>query len=95
VVNNDGGAIFSTLEQARFPEPFERVFGTPHGTDVSLLAAAFGVPCTRAETAEDVTKAVAETEPGSGLRVVEVRTGRAAQAELRARIRAAGIAALM
>ena len=31
VVNNDGGGIFSTLEQAAFPGPFERVFGTPHG----------------------------------------------------------------
>jgi 2-succinyl-5-enolpyruvyl-6-hydroxy-3-cyclohexene-1-carboxylate synthase len=94
VVNNDGGAIFSTLEQARFTESFERVFGTPHGTNLAQLAGAFGVPCTRAETAEDVAKAVAETEPGSGLRVVEVRTDRVAQAELRARVRAAGINAL-
>ena len=31
VVNNDGGGIFSTLEQAAFPDSFERVFGTPHG----------------------------------------------------------------
>jgi hypothetical protein len=37
---------------------------------------------------------VAETEPGSGLRVVEVRTDRAAQTELRARVHAAAIAAL-
>jgi 2-succinyl-5-enolpyruvyl-6-hydroxy-3-cyclohexene-1-carboxylate synthase len=88
VVNNDGGAIFSTLEQARFAGPFERVFGTPHGTNLAQLAGAFGVPWTRAETAEDMAKAVAETEPGSGLRVVEVRTDRAAQTQLRARLRA-------
>jgi 2-succinyl-5-enolpyruvyl-6-hydroxy-3-cyclohexene-1-carboxylate synthase len=94
VVNNDGGAIFSALEQARFAGPFERVFGTPHGTDVAQLAGAFGLPCTRAETAEDLAKAMAETEPGSGLRIVEVRTGRAAQTELRARIRQAAAAAL-
>jgi 2-succinyl-5-enolpyruvyl-6-hydroxy-3-cyclohexene-1-carboxylate synthase len=94
VVNNDGGAIFSTLEQARFTEPFERVFGTPHGTNLAQLAGAFGLPWTRAETAEDVAKAVAGTEPGSGLRVVEVRTDRAAQAALRARARIAGINAL-
>jgi 2-succinyl-5-enolpyruvyl-6-hydroxy-3-cyclohexene-1-carboxylate synthase len=94
VVNNDGGAIFSTLEQARFAGPFERVFGTPHGTSVAQLSGAFGVPCTRAETAEDMAKAVAGTEPGSGLRVVEVRTDRTAQAELRARARAAGAGAL-
>ncbi len=94
VVNNDGGAIFSTLEQARFAGPFERVFGTPHGTSVAQLAEAFGVAYARAQTPEDVAKAVAETEPGSGLRLVEVRTDRAAQTELRARVRAAAIATL-
>ncbi len=35
VVNNDGGGIFSTLEQAAFAGPFERVFGTPHGADIA------------------------------------------------------------
>jgi 2-succinyl-5-enolpyruvyl-6-hydroxy-3-cyclohexene-1-carboxylate synthase len=94
VVNNDGGAIFSTLEQARFAGPFERVFGTPHGTSLAQLAGAFGVPYARAQAPEDVAKAVAETEPGSGLRVVEVRTDRAVQTELRARVHAAAIAAL-
>ena len=33
VVNNDGGGIFSVLEQAAFAGPFERLFGTPHGAD--------------------------------------------------------------
>ena len=58
------------------------------------LAEAFGVAYARAQTPEDVAKAVAETEPGSGLRLVEVRTDRAAQTELRARVRAAAIATL-
>ena len=47
VVNNDGGGIFSTLEQASFPGSFERVFGTPHGADVGRLAAAAGLPYQR------------------------------------------------
>ena len=94
VANNDGGGIFSTLEPAGFPEPFERVFGTPHGADLALLAAAFGLPYTRADSADDLAKALSGTEPGSGLRIVEVRTDRAAQAALRARLRIAAIDAL-
>src|SRR6185437_16311885 len=43
VVNNDGGGIFSDLEQAAFTGPFERLFGTPHGTGLDHLAAAFGL----------------------------------------------------
>jgi len=90
VVNNDGGGIFSDLEQARFAGPFERVFGTPHGTDVAGLARAAGLPCTRLEHPGELDKALA----GEGLRVVEARTERAAAAELRAALRAACAAAV-
>ena len=83
VVNNDGGGIFSTLEQAAFPGSFERLFGTPHGTELHHLAAAFGLPYQRLEQPGDLTKAL----QGTGLRIVEAQTGRAAGAELRARLR--------
>jgi 2-succinyl-5-enolpyruvyl-6-hydroxy-3-cyclohexene-1-carboxylate synthase len=82
VVNNDGGGIFSSLEQAAFPDSFERVFGTPHGADLALLAGAAGLPYARVEAAADLAGALA----GSGLRVVEVRTDRADSAKLRAAI---------
>jgi len=85
VANNDGGGIFSTLEQAAFPGMFERLFGTPHGAGLDHLAAAFGLPYERLDQPADLDKVVA----GSGLRVVEVQTDRAAGAELRARLRAA------
>jgi 2-succinyl-5-enolpyruvyl-6-hydroxy-3-cyclohexene-1-carboxylate synthase len=85
VVNNDGGGIFSDLEQARFAGPFERVFGTPHGTDIGGLARAAGLDYTRLERPGDLDKALA----GPGLRVVEARTERAAAAELRSALRAA------
>jgi 2-succinyl-5-enolpyruvyl-6-hydroxy-3-cyclohexene-1-carboxylate synthase len=90
VVNNDGGGIFSALEQAAFPDAFERLFGTPHGAGLDHLAAAFGVPCQRLEQPGDLTKAL----QGTGLRIVEARTSRTAGAELRARLRAAAAAAL-
>ena len=73
VVNNDGGGIFSALEQAAFPGPFERVFGTPHGTGLNHLAAAFGLPYQRLEQPGDLAKAL----QGTGLRVVEAQTSRA------------------
>jgi 2-succinyl-5-enolpyruvyl-6-hydroxy-3-cyclohexene-1-carboxylate synthase len=90
VVNNDGGGIFSTLEQAAFADSFERLFGTPHAADLHHLAAAFGLPYQRLDQPEDLDKAL----PGTGLRVVEARTDRAAGAALRVRLRDAAAEAI-
>jgi 2-succinyl-5-enolpyruvyl-6-hydroxy-3-cyclohexene-1-carboxylate synthase len=93
VVNNDGGGIFAGLEPAAFPGPFERVFGTPHGASLDQLAAAFGIPYTFVERLGDLAKAVAATAGGTGPRIVEARTARAANADLRAAMLAAGMRA--
>lgn len=85
VVNNDGGGIFSTLEQASLPAPFERVFGTPHGTDLSQLAQAVHLPHTLLERAVGLSAAL----DGQGLRIVEVPANRTVGAALRTRIRRA------
>jgi 2-succinyl-5-enolpyruvyl-6-hydroxy-3-cyclohexene-1-carboxylate synthase len=90
VVNNDGGGIFSELEQAAIPGPFERVFGTPHGADLGHLARAAGLPYTRLEHPADLPGLLA----GSGLRIIEIRTDRAAGAALRARLRDVAAAAI-
>ena len=73
VVDNDGGGIFSFLPQrAAVPEPrFERLFGTPQGIDLAALAAVHGIPVTT-----DLASAWAE--PCRGVRMVHVRTDRAA-----------------
>ncbi|WP_092603491.1 2-succinyl-5-enolpyruvyl-6-hydroxy-3-cyclohexene-1-carboxylic-acid synthase [Actinopolyspora xinjiangensis] len=84
VCNDDGGGIFSLLEQGHpnHAEPFERVFGTPHGTDLAALCAAHGVS----------HRLVDETELGEalryrpGLRVIEVRTPRDGLRELHQRL---------
>jgi 2-succinyl-5-enolpyruvyl-6-hydroxy-3-cyclohexene-1-carboxylate synthase len=106
VVNNDGGGIFDGLEPARFrdtpstdqgvggsPSVFERVFGTAHGASIERLAAAFGLPYTLAERPGDLAKAMASALPGTGPRIIEARTSRAANADLRAVMRAAAIRA--
>jgi 2-succinyl-5-enolpyruvyl-6-hydroxy-3-cyclohexene-1-carboxylate synthase len=85
VVNNSGGGIFSLLPQAAFAESFERVFGTPHEVDIALVAAAHGVPYTRLEAMDGLAKVMV----GEGLRIVEARTDRAANAALHARMREA------
>lgn len=85
VVNNDGGGIFSLLPQAALRDPFERVFGTPHGVELAYAVAASGTPYTLVEEITDLPKALR----GSGPRVVEVRTGREANAAVHARLREA------
>jgi 2-succinyl-5-enolpyruvyl-6-hydroxy-3-cyclohexene-1-carboxylate synthase len=89
VVNNDGGGIFSLLEQAESGGPFERVFGTPHGADVGSLAAAAGLPAVTVGRARDLAGALR----GRGIRVVEVRTSREDGAALRRKLREACTAA--
>jgi 2-succinyl-5-enolpyruvyl-6-hydroxy-3-cyclohexene-1-carboxylate synthase len=89
VVNNNGGGIFSGLEQAAFPDPFERVFGTPHDTDFSHVAAAAGLPYLLVRNAAELPGALV----GRGLRLVEVRTDRAEQSALRTAVAKACAAA--
>ncbi|WP_229054762.1 2-succinyl-5-enolpyruvyl-6-hydroxy-3-cyclohexene-1-carboxylate synthase [Aeromicrobium sp. Leaf350] len=71
VVSDDGGAIFSLLEQGsvEYAEAFERVYATPTGTDLSALCRAHGVPHARVEV--DDLRASLDATP-SGLAVVEV-----------------------
>jgi 2-succinyl-5-enolpyruvyl-6-hydroxy-3-cyclohexene-1-carboxylate synthase len=87
VANDDGGGIFGLLEQGdpQHAAAFERVFGTPHGTDLAALCAAHHVPHA-AVTVDALAGALA---PRPGLRVLEVRTERSGLRELHARVREA------
>ena len=95
VANNDGGGIFSGLEQAAYRGPFERVFGTPHGAKLDALAAAAGLPYYRLETAADLAALVpAAVRPGAGLSVAELRTDRPGQTALRRELASAASTAI-
>lgn len=93
-INNNGGAIFSLLPQASSVDrsTFERVFGTPHHVDFAALAAAYGVGYTLAATAAEFGQEIAQ-QP-KGVRIVEIRTDRDANAALHDRLRAAAAAAV-
>ncbi len=76
VVNDNGGGIFSTLEQGdpTHATHFERIFGTPHNTDLAALCAATNTPYTLAETPDALRTALTPTV--AGIDVVEARVPR-------------------
>ncbi|ACZ20689.1 2-succinyl-6-hydroxy-2,4-cyclohexadiene-1-carboxylic acid synthase/2-oxoglutarate decarboxylase [Sanguibacter keddieii DSM 10542] len=76
VVNDDGGAIFATLEHGRpeHADVFERVFATPHGADLASLCAGYGVPHEAVTTVERLRAVLAHPRPG--VSVVEVAVDR-------------------
>jgi 2-succinyl-5-enolpyruvyl-6-hydroxy-3-cyclohexene-1-carboxylate synthase len=76
VINNDGGGIFSFLEQADHPEHFERVFGTPHGADLEAVARVAGCGFERVTTASVLRDSVVARLELGGVHVVEVQTDR-------------------
>lgn len=88
IANDDGGGIFALLEQGapEYAGAFERVFGTPHGTELAALCAAHHVPHVRASASELAEVAVA---PARGVRVVEVVTQRSGLRALHDHIRTA------
>ncbi len=93
VVNDDGGGIFTLLEQGA-PElagPFERVFGTPHHVDLAALCAATRTPHLRVTDLASLRQALADQ---GGIRVIEVPVDRAGHRALHARVRSAVAAAL-
>ena len=73
VIDNDGGGIFSTLEQGApaFADDFERVFGTPHGGDLMALLAAPRVTIEAVASTMELREAL--TAPSTGVRVIVAR----------------------
>ena len=94
VANDDGGSIFAGLEQGgeEYADAFERVFGTPHGTDLESLCAASGTAYRRCDTVESLTAALAQAP--HGIEVVEVPVDRTDRRALGRRLREAADTAL-
>jgi 2-succinyl-5-enolpyruvyl-6-hydroxy-3-cyclohexene-1-carboxylate synthase len=92
VVDNGGGGIFSFLPQAAAldAQTFERLFGTPHASDLVALARAHGIPAADASTADELRAALSTRGPS----VVRVRGDRAANVAEHDRLHAAVAEAL-
>lgn len=90
VVNDDGGSIFTMLEQGAptYAAQFDTLFGTPHGVDLASLCAASRTPHWRVESLLELEHAL--SSPAGGIEVVEVRVRRDNRRELDARLRALG-----
>ncbi|MVZ89821.1 2-succinyl-5-enolpyruvyl-6-hydroxy-3-cyclohexene-1-carboxylic-acid synthase [Microbacter sp. ANSKLAB05] len=101
VADDDGGGIFSLLEQGdpRLAADFERVFGTPHGADLGALCAGAGVPFTDTDPAGLEALLAQPAFPNGhrdvvpeGLRVVRVATDRQGLRDLHAALRSEAVA---
>ncbi|MCK5892062.1 MAG: thiamine pyrophosphate-binding protein [Aeromicrobium sp.] len=92
VASDDGGAIFSLLEQGAppFADAFERIYGTPTGADLAALCRAHGV-AHEIVAVDDLARAL--TVAPRGLSVVEVPLDRSTRRADAAALSAAAVAA--
>ncbi|WP_353650436.1 2-succinyl-5-enolpyruvyl-6-hydroxy-3-cyclohexene-1-carboxylic-acid synthase [Nakamurella sp. A5-74] len=90
VSNNDGGAIFGTLEPgaAQYVRPFERVFATPLGVQLGQVVESLGYEHLMVTDPEELAaELTAEALQGTGIRVIEVPTDRSSLREFSATVR--------
>lgn len=87
VLDNNGGGIFSGLEQGapEFAQDFERVFGTPHDVDLAAAIRALGGEVAGVDSAAEFASELGRTKAAGGTHVLVVNTlTRAAEQQARA-----------
>jgi len=84
LIDNCGGGIFSFLPQATALEnaKFEKIFGTPHNTDLALIARAHGLETTNVTTLDQLSEALLIRGP----QVIRVATDRSENVRVHERI---------
>jgi 2-succinyl-5-enolpyruvyl-6-hydroxy-3-cyclohexene-1-carboxylate synthase len=85
LINNNGGGIFERLPIAQFDPPFEEFFATPQGIDFSLLCKTYGVAYERIHDWDRFMMRL-NPLPTTGIRVLEIRCDRKADARWRPRL---------
>ena len=91
VVDNDGGGIFHHLPQATSVDPavFEKIYGTPHGTDFVALGRAHGLSTTVVDDRDSVQRAARTSGPSLTIARTDRDGDVAGHRELHARVAAA------
>ena len=89
LLNNDGGGIFSFLQQADDTIHFEELFGTPTGLDFQPAARMYGCGFERVSSWAGFRRAVSASLGSPGVQVIEMRTDRARNVALHREILAA------
>lgn len=82
LINNRGGGIFEHLPVAKFEPPFEEFFATPQAVNFGRLCAAYGVEHVLVKEWARFEGLISRL-PARGIRVLEVRTDRKADAARR------------
>lgn len=77
VLDNNGSGIFSQLEQGadEYKEHYEKVFGTPHGKDLWVIAESLGIPAKQVTTKTELKFALESFEKMPGMKVIVCLTG--------------------
>ena len=77
VIDNDGGGIFSQLEQGEptYADYFEKAFGTPHGKDLWQISESFGFAATRVTTQSELKSTLERAKSVPGIQIVVCLTG--------------------
>ena len=77
VLDNNGSGIFSQLEQGanEYQEHYEKVFGTPHGKDLWVIAESLGIPAKQVSTKTELKFALESFEKMPGIKVIVCLTG--------------------
>ncbi|MEO0840796.1 MAG: 2-succinyl-5-enolpyruvyl-6-hydroxy-3-cyclohexene-1-carboxylic-acid synthase [Cyanobacteria bacterium J06643_5] len=82
LINNNGGGIFEMLPISDFEPPFEELFATPQNINFEQLCKTYGIGYSLITSWEELNQKL-NPLPDKGIRVLEIRTNRKADAKWR------------
>jgi 2-succinyl-5-enolpyruvyl-6-hydroxy-3-cyclohexene-1-carboxylate synthase len=82
LINNNGGGIFEMLPISKFDPPFEEFFATPQDVNFAQLCVTYGIEHQLIQSWEQLRELL-NSLPTKGIRLLELRTNRKADASWR------------